>query len=88
MGRDRFAQQLLSWEWRGVQLEAAIPRCAYFCRAHGREVIAWCELRDISGGRRAAKAGKGRLLDYRPADAGNALADALRAFADVVGDEG
>jgi hypothetical protein len=56
--------------------------------AHGREVIAWCELRDISGGRRAAKAGKGRQLDYRPADAGNALADALRAFADVVGDEG
>jgi hypothetical protein len=52
MGRDRFAQQLLSWEWRGVQLEAAIPRCTYFCRTHGREVIAWCELRDISGGRR------------------------------------
>jgi hypothetical protein len=52
MGRDRFAQQLLSWEWRGVQLEAAIARCRYFVRGHGREVLAWCELRDVSGGRR------------------------------------
>ena len=46
------AQQLLEWRWAGLQLEAQIARCTYFCRAHGREVLAWCELRDISGGRR------------------------------------
>jgi hypothetical protein len=52
MGRERFAADLLSWEWRGQQLVAEISRCRYFCRAHGREVLAWCELRDVSGGRR------------------------------------
>ena len=50
MGRDRWASALLVWEWRGVQLQAEISRCRYFCRAHGREVLAWCELADISGG--------------------------------------
>jgi hypothetical protein len=44
----------------------------------------------ISPGRRAAKAGKGRELgapNYRPAAAGDALADALREFADVIAEE-
>jgi hypothetical protein len=51
--RERgWAGALLVWEWRGLQLVAEISRCRYFCRVRGREVLAWCELRDISGGRR------------------------------------
>ena len=52
MGRDRFAQQLLAWEWRGVQLVAEISRCRYFVRGERHEIIAWAEVRDVSGGRR------------------------------------
>jgi hypothetical protein len=44
--------RLLSWEWRGNQLEAGISRAWYFIRAHGREVLAWCELRELGGRRR------------------------------------
>ena len=43
------AQQLLEWRWAGLQLEAQIARCTYFCRARGRELLAWCELRDPGG---------------------------------------
>jgi hypothetical protein len=54
MGRpDRgWAGALLTWTWHGNELQAEVSRCRYFCRAHGREVLAWCELRDVSGGRR------------------------------------
>jgi hypothetical protein len=48
--RERFAQQLLVWTWRGVQLEASISRCAYYVRASGRyEVLAWAEVCDVGG---------------------------------------
>ena len=51
--RDRgWAASVLSWEWRGVQLVAEISRCRYFVRGERCEAIAWCELRDVSGGRR------------------------------------
>jgi hypothetical protein len=52
MVRDRWAQELLTWRWQQQQFVAEISRCRYFCRSHGREVLAWCELADISGGRR------------------------------------
>jgi hypothetical protein len=50
--RDRWAQELLAWEWRGLQLVAEISRCRYFVRGERHEILAWCELRDVSGGRR------------------------------------
>ena len=52
MGERAWASALLAWELRGQQLVAEISRCRYFCRAHGREVLAWCEPRDVSGRRR------------------------------------
>jgi hypothetical protein len=52
VGERAWAQQLLSWEWRGNELRAEISRAKYFVRGERREVLAWCELRDVSGGRR------------------------------------
>ena len=52
MGDRAWAGALLMWKWRGLQLQAEVSRCRYFVRAHGREVLAWCEVRDVSGGRR------------------------------------
>jgi hypothetical protein len=52
MGRDRFAQQLLGWEWRGLQLQAEISAARYFVRGDRHEIITWCEVRDVGGGRR------------------------------------
>ena len=50
--RDRWAQDLLCWRWAGLQVEAEISRCRYFVRGERHEVLAWAELRDISGVRR------------------------------------
>ena len=42
-------QNLLTWTWRGVQLEAAISRARYFVRSERREVLAWAEVRETDG---------------------------------------
>jgi hypothetical protein len=52
MVRDRWAQQLLTWTWHGNELRAEISRCRYFVRGERHEVLAWAEVRDVSGGRR------------------------------------
>ena len=51
MGDRGWAAQLLSWRWRGMRLEGEMARCRYFVRPVSGEVIAWGELRDVSGGR-------------------------------------
>jgi hypothetical protein len=48
-----WAQNLLTWAWRGVQLEAEISAARYVIRGHGREILAHAELRDLGGRRRA-----------------------------------
>lgn len=50
--RERFAGTMLSWEWRGVQLEAALARCRYYVRGERHEAVAWAEIRDVGGARR------------------------------------
>ena len=52
MGERGWARRLLTWNWRGVQLEAELARARYFVRAAPGEVLAWCEVRDLSGRRR------------------------------------
>jgi hypothetical protein len=52
MGRDRWAQQLLTWTWAGNQLRSQIARCTYHVQAFGPEILAWAMRADISGGRR------------------------------------
>lgn len=52
LGDRGFARELLHWEWRGVQLEAAIARCRYYVRGERHEAVAWCELRELGGARR------------------------------------
>jgi hypothetical protein len=49
---DRWASDLLSWEYRPPLLVAEVSRARYLLRVDPHEVIAWCELRDVSGGRR------------------------------------
>jgi hypothetical protein len=49
VGDRGWAGELLSWSWRGVQLEAEVSRARYFIRAGRHEVVAWCEVREACG---------------------------------------
>jgi hypothetical protein len=48
-----WAARVLGWEYRPPLLVAEVARARYLLRVDPHEVIAWCELRDVSGGRRA-----------------------------------
>jgi hypothetical protein len=45
-------RNLLTWAWRGVQLEAAISRARYVIQSERHEVLTWAEVRDLGGRRR------------------------------------
>ena len=46
---EGWAQRLLAWEWRGVQLVAEISRAKYYVRLPGREILAHAEVRAPGG---------------------------------------
>jgi hypothetical protein len=53
MGERGWARVLLSWRWAGSLLTAEISAARYFIRCDRHEAVAWAELCDVDGRRRA-----------------------------------